>query len=311
MGVRKKAVLSLLALFLIFSVSSLSSMEYLDKDALPGIDMTRAIMMGYMTPVEPGDPHNYDYVVDDIVYFHVAGGFPIATNKQELIESMYFVYNIMFEDVAMEDLHLTVGNGRAVLEWVIVGKFVTEFAGIPPTGEIVSVPMIGVYELQSEWPYKIRYARIYMLTDALSSEEYLEKEALPGTEITRVVVKGFFNPVNPGEHFNLDYVTHDVMFLSMPGRMTLAFGKEKVREFNHWMMNIAFEEASVEDWRFMIISNGKAVVTLTLVGVHAASIYGIPPSGEVQRFRLRYEFELEKEWPYRIQLVKASGGIIR
>ena len=171
MDIRKKAVLLVLAVFMIFSISSMSSLEYPDKDALPGIDMTRAIMMGYLTPVEPGHPHNYDYVVDDIVYFDMAGGFPIATNKQELIETMYFFYNIMFEDVAMEDFQLTVGNGRAVLEWVIVGRFVTDFAGIPATGEIARVPMIGVYELQSEWPYKIRYARIYMLTDELSSSE--------------------------------------------------------------------------------------------------------------------------------------------
>jgi len=304
MGIRKKAVLLVLALFVIFSVSSLSSLEYLDKDALPGTDMTRAIMMGYLTPVEPGHPHNYDYVVDDIVYFDMAGGFPIATNKQELIETMYFVYNIMFEDVAMEDFQLTVGNGRAVLEWVIVGRFVTEFAGIPATGEIVRVPMIGVYELQSEWPYKIRYARIYMLTDALSSEEQLEKEALPGIETTRAVVEKFFNPVNPGEHFNLDYVTDDVVVMNMTLGVPVATSREAFRGLIYYTFNINFEETSVEDVR-LIIGNGIAYGEWTLVGVYTEHIPTLPqPSGEVERLRWYSMCELEEEWPYRIQFVR-------
>ncbi len=167
MGIRKKAVLFVLAVLMIFSVSSLSSMEYLDKDALPGIETTRTVVEGFLTPVNPGEHFNLDYVADDVVFMCMALGVPVANNKEEAREIFGWVFNIAFEDASVEDVKITIGNGRAVVEWALVGVHAQDFFDIPPSGEVERVPWTFVFELEKEWPYRIQLSRGYALISVL------------------------------------------------------------------------------------------------------------------------------------------------
>jgi len=167
MGIRKKAVLLVLALFLIFSVSSLSSMEYLDKDALPGIEITRVVVEGFLSPVNPDEHFNFDYVADDAVFMCMALGVPVSTSKEEARELFGWVFGIAFEEASVEDVKITVGNGRAVVEWALVGVHAQDFFDIPPSGEVERLPWTFVFELEREWPYKIQLSRGYALISVL------------------------------------------------------------------------------------------------------------------------------------------------
>ncbi len=132
----------------------------------PGLDITREVMEGYLDPNEPGALHNYAYVTDDVLFIDMLTGRPWATNRAELEEAFHYLYNVAFHAHA-GDGNLLVGNGVAVYEWTLVGRHIGEFAGIPPSGREVRLPMVAVYELEDQPPYRIERARIYMKTGLL------------------------------------------------------------------------------------------------------------------------------------------------
>ncbi len=146
-------------------------------EELPGLEVTQEISMGYLAPEDPTEFHNFDFVADDVVFFDVASNSIMAEGKDALIPALTYIYTIAF-DAFTEDFAITFGNGRAVLEWTIVGKHIGEFAGIPATGREIRVPMIAVYELDPAPPspdnkcpgiHDVKYS--YGSTDQLNQSE--------------------------------------------------------------------------------------------------------------------------------------------
>ncbi|GEM_PF-990826 len=143
--------------------------SYDPAKALPGVDITQEIILGYLSPENPAEFHNYDFVCDNVVFFDVASNTILAEGKDMLIATMNYIYTMAF-DANVEDMNFTIGNGCAVLEWTIVGTHIGEFAGFPPTGKPISVPMVGVYELDKNFPHRITNARVYMMTNILMEQ---------------------------------------------------------------------------------------------------------------------------------------------
>ncbi len=137
--------------------------------ALPGLEITEEIIMGYLSPKDPAEFHNYDFVCDNVIFFDVASNAILAEGKEMLIQSMNYIYTMAFEAIG-EDFNITIGNGCAVLEWTIVGTHIGEFAGVPATGNLIRVPMIAVYELDKRPPHLITSARVYMMNNILMEQ---------------------------------------------------------------------------------------------------------------------------------------------
>lgn len=142
---------------------------YGSATALPGLEITEEIIMGYLSPKDPAEFHNYDFVCDNVIFFDVSSNEILAEGKEMLIQSMNYIYTMAFDAIA-EDFNIIIGNGYAVLEWTIVGTHIGEFAGVPATGNLIRVPMIAVYELDKSPPHLITNARVYMMTSILMEQ---------------------------------------------------------------------------------------------------------------------------------------------
>ena len=54
--------------------------------------------------------------------------------------------------------NLFIADGKAALEALIVGKHIGEFAGVPATGQEVSVPLCVIYDVGED---QLEAARVY------------------------------------------------------------------------------------------------------------------------------------------------------
>jgi predicted ester cyclase len=109
--------------------------------------------------------HDARYVTDDAVFINKATGERI-TGRPAIGKMLQFFYHIAF-DAHAETTHVLVTEDKAFAEGLFMGKHIGEFAGIPATGKIVSVPLCVTYTLENSL---IKEARIYMMMDALMKQ---------------------------------------------------------------------------------------------------------------------------------------------
>lgn len=116
-------------------------------------ERTRALVARYL------DSQHTDLsmMADDVVFTTMATG--EEHHGREAVRSMlHHVYHVAF-DAHAELRTLVCEEDHAVLEGLFVGRHVGEFAGVPPTGRSVRVPLCVVYDLANE---RIRRARVYL-----------------------------------------------------------------------------------------------------------------------------------------------------
>jgi predicted ester cyclase len=109
--------------------------------------------------------HDARYVAEDAVFINKATGECIE-GREAIGQMLQYFYHIAF-DAHAEYTHVLVLEDQALSEGLFIGKHIGEFAGIPATGKIVSVPLCVTYTMEKGL---IKEARIYMMTDALMKQ---------------------------------------------------------------------------------------------------------------------------------------------
>ena len=125
------------------------------------IETTRQIMQRYL------DSNHTDLTMlaEDVIFTMMGTG--EATQGKEAVQGMLaYFYSIAFQARA-EERTVIFGDGKAFFEGEFVGKHIGEFAGVPPTGKEVRVPMCVVYELEGD---RIAQARIYFEMGVLMAQ---------------------------------------------------------------------------------------------------------------------------------------------
>lgn len=117
------------------------------------VENTRAVMGRYF-----GASHGDVSMLADDVVFTVMGTGEEHHGPQGVLAMLHHFYSVAFE-ATVEPSSTVFGESGAVLEGMVVGKHIGEFAGIPATGKPVRVPICVVYDLEGD---TIKRARVYL-----------------------------------------------------------------------------------------------------------------------------------------------------
>lgn len=116
------------------------------------VESTRKVIEAYFN----SDHSDTSMMADDVVFTDMASGQEHRT--PEGVQSMLnWFYHVAFEATA-ETTNLVVGDGHAVLEGIVVGKHIGEFAGIPPTNKEFRAPICVSYDVENDM---LKRGRIY------------------------------------------------------------------------------------------------------------------------------------------------------
>ena len=116
----------------------------------------------YQTMMAYGQSHDTSFVAEDAVFTDMATGRE-TKGRAAITQMLDYFYHQAF-DARAELTNLIAADGQATIEGYVVGKHIGEFAGIPPTGKDVRVPIAVVYDLEDD---QIKRARIYFLINVL------------------------------------------------------------------------------------------------------------------------------------------------
>jgi predicted ester cyclase len=89
--------------------------------------------------------HDVASLHPDAVFVDAASGMQ-WTGHEAIAGMLHWFYEVAFT-AHLEDSRLIVGETAAVIEATFVGIHQAEFAGVPPTGREVRVPLVVVYDL--------------------------------------------------------------------------------------------------------------------------------------------------------------------
>jgi steroid delta-isomerase-like uncharacterized protein len=117
------------------------------------IDRTREVMSRYWD----SDHRDVSMMAEDVVFTHMATG-DEHRGPEGVLRMLDYMYRQAFDATADIRTRLC-GEGQAVLEADFVGRHIGEFAGIPPTGRSVRVPLCVVYDLEGD---RVKRARVYL-----------------------------------------------------------------------------------------------------------------------------------------------------
>lgn len=101
--------------------------------------------------------HDTRLVAPDAVFTDTASGQQYV-GREAIAAMLDYVYHVAF-DARAEVSNLIVGDGMAVLEAEVVGTHIGEFAGVPPTGMDVRIPLAVSYDIADGL---IQRARVYL-----------------------------------------------------------------------------------------------------------------------------------------------------
>lgn len=128
-------------------------------------ESTREVMMQYW------EFHDLSKLDENAVFTVMGTGYE-ARGHEAIRQLLHSFYHGAFE--AQADLKdMLIAEAQACFEADLVGRQLTEFAGIAPTGKEVRVPFCIIYELADD---KITRARIYFETDVLRQESNLTEK---------------------------------------------------------------------------------------------------------------------------------------
>jgi steroid delta-isomerase-like uncharacterized protein len=103
------------------------------------------------------EEHDPAFYAEDAVFHVMALGEPFR-GRAAIGEFLAMMYGGAFTDTHVEYRTLLADGNRVVLEFVYNGTNTGELMGMPATDRRVSVPMLGIYEIEGGW---IRYGRLY------------------------------------------------------------------------------------------------------------------------------------------------------
>lgn len=101
--------------------------------------------------------HDAAFYAEDARFRIMADPEPIV-GREAIGGLMGALYGGSFTDTHVEYRSIVGDGNLVVLEFVYNGTNTGEFLGLPATGERVSVPMLGIYEVEGEY---ITYGRVY------------------------------------------------------------------------------------------------------------------------------------------------------
>ena len=116
------------------------------------IEGTRETMLSYFNS-KHGDVSS---MAEDVVFTVMATGAKHC-GREGVTAMLNYFYHVAFEATATTRVTLF-GETNAMVEGDFVGKHIGEFAGIPPTGKDVRVPLCVVYDLDRN---QIHRGRVY------------------------------------------------------------------------------------------------------------------------------------------------------
>ncbi len=117
------------------------------------IERTREVMSRYWD----SDHRDVSMMAEDVVFTHMATG-DEHRGPDGVRNMLDYMYRRAFDATADIRSRICTEN-QAVIEGEFIGKHIGDFAGIPPTGRAVRVPLCVVYDLEED---KIKRARVYM-----------------------------------------------------------------------------------------------------------------------------------------------------
>lgn len=109
--------------------------------------------------------HDVGGLAEDAVFTDMNSGRQ-ALGPARIQGMLDWVYRVAF-DATFEPSGRTVDDERAVIEGTLVGRHTGEFAGVPPTGRDVRVPMAIVYRFRDG---RIAGANIYLAVGAFVAQ---------------------------------------------------------------------------------------------------------------------------------------------
>lgn len=103
------------------------------------------------------EEHDAAFYAEDAV-FHVMAFPEPFVGRDAIGGALAVFYGGAFTDTHVEVTTLLADGNRVVLEFVYNGTNTGELMGMPPTDRRVSVPMLGIYEIEGD---VIQYGRLY------------------------------------------------------------------------------------------------------------------------------------------------------
>ncbi len=131
-------------------------MEVLNKSEL---DLAKKNMQAYF------NSHDVQYVAEDAVFINMGSG-ERTEGREAIGQMLHYIYHIAF-DAKAEYTNSIITENKAMVEGVFTGKHIGEFAGIPATNKMVSVPLCVTYTLEKGL---VKEAKIYMLGDVMMQQ---------------------------------------------------------------------------------------------------------------------------------------------
>ena len=116
------------------------------------VEKTREIVMRYLS----SNHADLSMMAPDVVFTSMATG-DEHRGKEALAGMLHYIYHVAF-DARAEAKNMVFADNQAVLEADFVGRHIGEFAGVPPTGKDVRVPLCVVYDLEND---QIKRGRVY------------------------------------------------------------------------------------------------------------------------------------------------------
>ena len=115
------------------------------------IELTRQALAGYL------QNHDERYLAEDTVFTDTSTG--REWRGREAVSGMLHHFYSEAFDADGETTNLIVAEDHGVWEGHFVGRHIGQFAGIPPTGRDVRVPIVVVYDVENG---QVKRGRIYM-----------------------------------------------------------------------------------------------------------------------------------------------------
>lgn len=117
------------------------------------VENTRKVITNYVEA-----EHNDVSMMAEDVVFTIMGTGAEHKGREAVLGMLNYFYNVAF-DAHAETYNMVFGESGATLEARFIGKHIGEFAGIPPTGKEVNVPLCVVYDVEGD---QITQGRVYM-----------------------------------------------------------------------------------------------------------------------------------------------------
>ncbi len=116
----------------------------------------REVVMAYV------QNHDVSNLSQDAVFTSMASG-QETRGRDEIGQMLHYFYNIAFQAQA-EIRNVLVDGDHAMVEGLVVGRQMLEFAGFAPSDREVRIPICVVYDLAN---HQITRGRIYLEIDVL------------------------------------------------------------------------------------------------------------------------------------------------